>query len=149
MGLRTTVERITAARRARPAPHLRPPRAGKAINSVDISPDGQRLATAGSDSKVRLWALPAVLANEAEHAAAPPQRLATLTDHTESDVNVVRFSPDGEFLASGGDDQTVILHRMFPGRGESSFGSGGEGPNHENWRALRVCRHAPSPFASP
>ena len=93
---------------------------------------------------MRLWSLAAVLANEAEHAAAPPQRLATLTDHTESDVNVVRFSPDGDYLASGGDDQAVILYRMFPGRGESSFGSGGEGPNYENWRALRVCRCGPA-----
>jgi hypothetical protein len=84
----------------------------------------------------------ALLAHEAEHAPSPPQRLATLMDHTESDINVVRFAPDGDYLASAGDDQSIILYRMFPGRGDASFGSGGEGPNQENWRAVRLCRCA-------
>ena len=122
--------------------------AGKAINSCDISPCKQRLATAGGDGCVRIWHLPAVASHSEEHASALPKRLATLSDHTEADVNVVRFSPDGELLATAGDDQTIILYKKHAGRGDTVFGSRNEGGNHENWRAAHVCRRAVMTFPS-
>ena len=49
--------------------------------------------------------------------------LAILSTHTKS-VNIVRWSPDGVFLASGSDDNYVLVHRHTPGMvsNQSSFG---------------------------
>ncbi|KAJ6474069.1 WD40-repeat-containing domain protein [Mycena vitilis] len=44
-------------------------------------------------------------------AATPPtfQQLKTIEDHM-APINALQFSPDGHFLASGGDDQKVIIY---------------------------------------
>lgn len=89
---------------------------------------------------MRIWRLAALLENQSEHAQGSPLQLAALADHTEADVNIVRFAPDAKLLASGGDDNQVILYSRLPGRGEKVFGSGKDGPNHENWRATKFCR---------
>ena len=49
--------------------------------------------------------------------------LAILSTHTKS-VNIVRWSSDGVFLASGSDDNYVLVHRHTPGMvsNQSSFG---------------------------
>lgn len=39
--------------------------------------------------------------------------LATLNRHTKA-VNVVRFSPDGQYLASGGDDGIIYVWKLMP-----------------------------------
>lgn len=84
----------------------------------------------------------AVLDHHVEQDNAVPKKLATLTDHTEADINIVRFSPDGTFLASAGEDQSVFLYKLMPGRGGTSFGSGDEGPNVENWKVSKTFRCA-------
>lgn len=113
---------------------------GKAINSLDVSGDGVRLATAGSNGKVRIWTMQAVRDHHAEQDKSLPKKLATLTDHTASDINSVRFSPDSTYLASAGDDQAVFLYKLLPGRGGTSFGAGDEGPNIENWKVSKAFR---------
>ncbi|KIK96890.1 hypothetical protein PAXRUDRAFT_825486 [Paxillus rubicundulus Ve08.2h10] len=75
-----------------------------------------RLATGGEDNHVRLWMvhpniLPHSLAETAEVPVSRPPRveyLATLSRHSAA-VNVVRFSPNGELIASAGDDGMVII----------------------------------------
>ncbi|KAG1819213.1 WD40-repeat-containing domain protein [Suillus subaureus] len=75
-----------------------------------------RLATGGEDNHVRIWMvhpniLPLSLAEGAGDAAPRPARveyLATLSRHSAA-VNVVRFSPNGEFIASAGDDGMIII----------------------------------------
>ncbi|KIJ16430.1 hypothetical protein PAXINDRAFT_132381 [Paxillus involutus ATCC 200175] len=75
-----------------------------------------RLATGGEDNHVRLWMvhpniLPPSLAETAEVAVSRPPRveyLATLSRHSAA-VNVVRFSPNGELIASAGDDGMIII----------------------------------------
>ena len=83
------------------------------ILSLGWSPDGQRLASGGGEShgevavgvstdyKVRVW----------DVATGELQR--TLTGHTGEVLNV-RFSADGQTLASGSADGTVLLWDMNP-----------------------------------
>ncbi|CAD6581065.1 MAG: hypothetical protein TREMPRED_002918 [Tremellales sp. Tagirdzhanova-0007] len=111
-----------------------------------------RLATAGGDSKVRLWMIhpniPTVSASA--HAAAtghelaahPPRAeyLATLSKHTAA-VNVVRFSPNGQMLASAGDDGNVILW-VPSDRPTSTFGESlmDDLPDKEHWRLQKMLQ---------
>lgn len=72
---------------------------------------------------------------------------ATLSRHTGV-VNVVRFSPAGDVLASAGDDGTVLFwvrsDQMRPSFGESQFGADGEALyEKESWR-VRIMTRATS-----
>ena len=118
--------------------------AGKGINSCDLSSDGDRIATAGSDGKVRIWTLTPVRDHRSELDDKIPKKLATLTDHTDNDVNVVRFSPDGLYLATAGEDQSVLLYKRSAGQGRRTFGTSDDGPNLENWKIVRTFRFASS-----
>lgn len=64
-----------------------------AVADVAYSPDGQHLASTGTDETVRVWDL----ATGQSH---------TLTGHTEP-VWAVAYSPDGQHLASAGYDGLV------------------------------------------
>lgn len=110
-----------------------------------------RLATSGGDSKVRLWMIhpniPTVSASAhqaltgQEVAPHPPRAeyLTTLSKHTAA-VNVVRFSPNGQILASAGDDGNVILwvpsDRPVANFGESSE----EAVDKEHWRLQKMLQ---------
>ncbi|CDS37368.1 chromatin assembly factor 1 subunit b [Echinococcus multilocularis] len=71
--------------------------------------------------------------------------LATLKRH-ERLVNVVRWSPSGEYLASGGDDQFIIIwHMQLESASESTSQSlpgddGDEPKSLETWSPLRSLR---------
>lgn len=47
--------------------------------------------------------------------------LVTCASHEKS-VNIVRWSPDGQFLASGGDDNNILIHRQMMVSGGASVG---------------------------
>jgi WD40 repeat protein/serine/threonine protein kinase len=64
------------------------------VTSVAFSPDGKRLASASSDSVVKVW------------DGASGRELRTLRGHT-GEIWSVAFSPDGERLASASWDHTV------------------------------------------
>lgn len=72
------------------------------VNSVDVSKDGQILAS-GGDNTVKLWRL------------STRQEICTLTGHTQS-IRFVTFSPDGQTLASGSWDKTIKLWQVSTGR---------------------------------
>jgi WD40 repeat protein len=78
-------------------PHDEPLGHGGWVYELEFSPNGELLASAGSDNRVRLWNVP----------SGEPHG-EWLTGHTDS-VSGVAFSPDGELLASASHDKTVRL----------------------------------------
>jgi protein HIRA/HIR1 len=105
-----------------------------AIYSIDFQPGGPRLATGGHDSAVKLWNVEAFLNPGQGGAGTGDSLLATLSNHTKS-VNIVRWSKDGKFLASGSDDCCILIYRHTPdGLVSAAFGSQtGSSKNKESW----------------
>lgn len=128
-----------------------------------VSAGGQswRLATAGGDNNARLWMVhpnipsPAAMASAASVSGSaliaphPPrvEYLATLSRHSGV-VNVVRFCPKGELLATAGDDGNVLFwvpsDRSKPHFGDSLSSLEGEGQfEKEFWRVKLMTRATP------
>ncbi|PGH28104.1 hypothetical protein AJ80_00362 [Polytolypa hystricis UAMH7299] len=103
------------------------------IYSTHFDPHGKgRLATAGNDNNVRLWKI------EATGEERKVTYLSTLIKHTQA-VNVVRFSPKGEMLASAGDDGNVLL--WVPSELQAHTGLGEDrSDDKETWRVKHMCR---------
>ncbi|KAI9825854.1 MAG: hypothetical protein M1832_000795 [Thelocarpon impressellum] len=108
------------------------------IYSAHFEPHGKgRLATAGGDNNVRLWRL------ESSGEDRKPVYLTTLIKHTQA-VNVVRFCPRGEMLASAGDDGNVLLWVPTEGHHHTpAFGEDGQ-EDKETWRIKHMCRSSGS-----
>lgn len=129
-----------------------------AVQQAPVLAGGQswRLATAGGDNNVRIWMIhpnipsPAALAASSTGAMHPPRTeyAATLTRHTGV-VNVVRFSPQGDVLASAGDDGNVLFwvrsDQLRQAFGENHFTSAeGEAQyDKESWRVRLMTRATP------
>jgi WD40 repeat protein len=79
------------------------------VRSICFSPDGQTLASASDDNTIKLWKLDGTLINTAnydEHSNAK-QSLAN-----KNAICTVKFSPQGDTLASGSADGTVMLWNL-------------------------------------
>ncbi|KAG7035941.1 Protein HIRA [Cucurbita argyrosperma subsp. argyrosperma] len=110
---------------------------GMQIFSIDVQPGGLRFATGGGDHKVRIWNVKSVGRN-LKGDDSNQRLLATLRDHFGS-VNCVRWAKHGRYVASGSDDQTILVHEKKPGSGTTEFGSG-EPPDIENWKVAMTLR---------
>ncbi|KAI9002474.1 WD40-repeat-containing domain protein [Hyaloraphidium curvatum] len=111
------------------------------IFSLHWHPDGQRLATGGTGpTSVKIWGAPALLdpppAAPGPSAPSQPEHrlLSALTGH-DAAVLVVRWSPDGKRLATGGDDRAVMLWE----RDDEAVEFGGP-RNEEGYRVVKVLR---------
>eukprot|EP00126_Sphaerothecum_destruens_P010241 Sdes_comp20699_c0_seq1m16303 len=119
---------------------------GEPIFSVDFHPGGKRFATAGQDSKIKVWSFECVK----NHAHKKSSRLlCTIANHLGS-VNCLRFSHDGFYLASGSDDHTGLIFCLTSqDGGEGRLGGLEEGGggfledvegNIENWKCIHTLR---------
>ncbi|RZF48302.1 hypothetical protein LSTR_LSTR010265 [Laodelphax striatellus] len=108
------------------------------VLSIDLQPrkEGEhfyRLASGGTDSHILIWHV-----TEQECGIPILECAADLTRHQKA-VNVVRFSPTGEFLASGDDESAIIIWKQksdcdlpqFPGDGEEQ---------KEQWLMVKTLR---------
>lgn len=114
---------------------------GLPIYSIDIHPDGSRVATGGQgddSGRVVIWNMAPVVHEEEENDDIP-RMLCQLDNHLAC-VNCVRWSGSGKYLASGGDDKLVMVWSMSKSLGQNSiFGSKGK-VNVEGWRCVHTLR---------
>ncbi|CAI5797362.1 protein HIRA isoform X1 [Podarcis lilfordi] len=116
---------------------------GKPIFSVDIHPDGTKFATGGQgqdSGKVVIWNMAPVLKEEDEKNENVPKMLCQMDNHLAC-VNCVRWSNNGMYLASGGDDKLIMIWKRAAYIGPSTvFGSSSKLANVEQWRCLSILR---------
>ncbi|KAG6840432.1 hypothetical protein C0991_006744 [Blastosporella zonata] len=104
------------------------------IFSVHVHPDGSRIATGGLDAKIRIWSTKPILNHASELSNKPPKSLCTLTMHT-GPVLVVRWAHSGRWLASGSDDEIVMVWDLDPNARGKVWGS--DEVNVEGWKPLK------------
>ncbi|KAL0088445.1 WD40-repeat-containing domain protein [Phycomyces blakesleeanus] len=119
----------------------------KAVYSTDFSSDGMRFATGGADTSVRIWNIqrrPGTnQVNEHKKSHKSGNALPVVIDFLcelkrhSAPVNVVRFSPTGEYLASAGDDTCIILWRLATNK-DSAFGSVHSEYEKETWTVVQM-----------
>ncbi|MBK4732142.1 hypothetical protein JJD41_20035 [Oxynema sp. CENA135] len=78
------------------------------IWAIALSPNGQTIASGGSQQPIQLWDVQS------------GKLLRSLTEHEDS-VLTVAFSPDGKTLASGGSDCTIRLWKIDTGETIAQF----------------------------
>jgi len=111
------------------------------VLSLDFQQGGKegdplRLATAGSDSHVVIFA---VTESTEEEGKVELDCLCDLTRHQKA-VNIVRWSPDGNLLASGDDESVIILWTLKPGSDAPAMFDEDSEENKENWVVYKMLR---------
>ena len=110
----------------------------KPIFSIDIHPDESRFATGGQgddSGKIVVWNFAPVKSQQDEMSSGTPKILCEMTNHLGC-VNCVRWSPNGKWLASGGDDALIMIWNIRQLGPVKSFGR----EVHEQWGCLYQLR---------
>lgn len=109
------------------------------VLSIDFQPiqgDFFRLATAGTDSHVLMWYI-----TYQDNKSIKVEYASDLYRHNKS-VNAVRFSPNGQFLASGDDEGAVFIWELKE-RDEATMLdplNDDENNNKEEWYPVKLLR---------
>ncbi|KAG8783391.1 hypothetical protein FRC15_005260 [Serendipita sp. 397] len=124
----------------------------KPIYSCDFQRKGTRtssgsiahkFATAGADTHVRIWLIHPTDATSSTNTEKGPKAeyLSTLSKHAGA-VNVVRWSPSGDLLASAADDGMLIIWTKDDKVQGSVWGRDPKEPmlDKETWRVLTSIR---------
>ncbi|KAG5452202.1 Protein hira [Clonorchis sinensis] len=117
---------------------------GLPIYSLDIHPDGSRLATSGlidTCGVVILWNMAPIRDPKLEADPNTPRKLFQMDSH-QACVNCVRWSPSGCWLASAGMDKVVMLwtKTSAASRQTTVFGLKEKTKFTEHWRCASVLR---------
>ena len=122
---------------------------GYPIFSIDIHPDGSRFATGGQgegdSGRVVVWNMGPVIDEETEGKENVPKYLSRMDNHLNC-VNCVRWSPEGKYLASAGDDKVIMIWQIARYNNPSStannnsFINSSFGNNVEVWRCVATLR---------
>ncbi|KAF5402274.1 putative WD-repeat protein [Paragonimus heterotremus] len=117
---------------------------GRPIYSLDMHPDGTRLATGGlidTCGVVILWNMAPIRNPKLETNVNIPRKLFQMDSH-QACVNCVRWSPTGRWLASAGMDKVVMLWKKTSSasRHTTVFGSKEQTTFTEHWRCSTVLR---------
>lgn len=75
------------------------------VLTLDFHPVSRRLATGGGDHDIKIWV---IASDDSEEKLPTASYVSSLSSHSSA-VNVLRFSPSGENLASGADGGGIIL----------------------------------------
>ncbi|EGC36084.1 hypothetical protein DICPUDRAFT_87573 [Dictyostelium purpureum] len=82
---------------------------GLSIYSIDVHPDGTRLATGGGDAKIKIWSVAPISLSEVENDENTPKLLCSIENSHFQTVNSVKWSKDGKYLASSSDDKLCMI----------------------------------------
>ncbi|KAJ1972443.1 HIR complex subunit [Dimargaris xerosporica] len=112
------------------------------IFSLSVHPNGNRLATGGLDTKVKIWNTEPVLRKDAETDLGVPKLLAAMGLHNGTVLCLAWSNGEGRYLASGSDDNIVLIWELDTNAADgfgSAYGNlnGLGNSNVENWKAIK------------
>lgn len=113
------------------------------VLSVDIQPKSNpnnnyyRLASGGTDAHVLIWYMK--FTSSGEHGDIELDLAADLTRHQRA-VNVVKWSPSGELLASGDDESVVFIWKQKSESEPINILDTTNEQDKEVWITLKVLR---------